>query len=319
MNEQNNINSSTPVEYTTSLNDLNDPPKQKKSPVGGIIIFLLVRIVIALVAYIAYDNGYLDKLLNKEETTEKIIDNSKKDIDAIKEKVKNIDFVHLIYAEFENSEPSKIDRRIASILDYVYKNSDAKDLTLNEYYEMINCTADNCKDYEVEPVTIIEEEKIKDYYKEFFGELPASHHYLSINISKGYKYKDVENKEKNYYIARYKQDLNGSGMEGYTVSYDETVMYNEEYSDDDNYYYLTFNYALIRHIQEEQNGVYGEWYTETYNGAKDLLNTNQTIDHPEKRNVTIDDEKSKKLPRVKVYIKKDKNLYIEKIELLDEK
>ena len=316
MNEQQNIQSETPVEYNTNLNSLNEYEKPKKNPTGGIIIAVLVLIIVGLGIYIAYDNGYLDKLIRKEEIPAGTPE-PEKDIDVFKEKINKIDFAQLINSEFTNSEHPRIDYKIASILNYVFENGKTKDLTLNEYYEMKKCNDDYCKNYEVEPITIIDGETIKDYYKEFYGELPASHQYNSIINVGGYIYTDYDDGLK-YYIIKYKQELNGTGIIGYPIAYDEVAKYNEEYTEDDDYYYLTFNYAIIRHIQEEHEGVYGEWYTETYNGMRDLLDTNILVEHPEKRNVTIDSEKSKELPRVKVYIKKGKNLYIEKIELLDE-
>ena len=141
MNEEHkNIQTAEKVDLNSSLNSLNEYEKPKKSHTGGIIIAILILIIIGLVGYIVYSNGYLDKYLNKEEKQEEKQNAEKEltDNKAIVDLQKQQDVINLLGASSISPAPS------------YYKNVESKNIPEGEKLRTVIAYLDQEKKYTIE-------------------------------------------------------------------------------------------------------------------------------------------------------------------------
>ena len=302
MNDQQNIQSETPVEYNTNLNSLNEYEKPKKNPTGGIIILLLFLVILGLTGKIAYDRGYLDKVLKKEktETKEEIKkDNNIKEtksekeitdkatIDKINEKANVFEFTLIGDEDLSN--------RLASISKYLFSKPElTKTISYDECVTMgAGCEEykDNIKgdikliDYDV---YLAEYEKIFGKTEELYGTISSLGLFVLSRTS-----------------TTEKDDLVGFELKEPT---DRTTIVNyykknEKYTEDENYYYKYYNLAI------EADGYFFYGLLDYQSNSLVLSNTSETIKYytellEQRKNININQVDSQKLSYVKEYYKK---------------
>ncbi len=314
MNEQNNIQSDTPVEYNTTLNNLNETPTPKKSPVGGIIIALLVLVILGLVGYIAYDKGYLDKLVSKEEAKEEqqVEEPTEKEItdqEVISSLDKKIEIINLygksiygrsddVYTNRSNKAYDE-DAKLYTILFYLYNNKQFIQDSIEkypDYYEGLK-EEDNVTDevFDDQPyfdaltdtATVIKNDDVKKLFKDVYGNEPTTTKVW--DDAPEFFYNE---KNDGYYVI-----IMGGG-----TCPTNLVTYNYKYTEDDNNAYVYIATA------------YNDCNKELY---KDLDRETKISDLDE--NTKVDSEYMKnvmdKLNKYRIVFKKDNgNYYFEKVE-----
>lgn len=323
MEEQKNIENNTPVEYNTNLNNLNETPKPKKSPVGGIIIALLVLVILGLVCYIAYDKGYLDKILNKNETKEenKKEDNTEQDITDAKVKyeldykievLKNYDadIVSPATPLFKNITAKEIPdgEKLNTVLLYLYNN---KKGIIDDYTNYPNFTYEGFKkehnlteedfddmalfqpyyddDEEGNKLMYFKSSDVKKIFKEVYGYEPTTT-IVEDELPEFYYEKDYDS----YFVV-----ISGGGTCG---TYNTT--YNYKYTEDKDYAYV---YTTVAYYSCDP-GVYSDIGIEKEVATIDMEKDEKVDEEFVKNNMS-------KFNKYRIVFKKDGSNYtFEKVE-----
>ncbi len=322
----NNIENNEKVEYNTNLNDLNNTPKPKKSYAGIIIIILLLLVVVALVCYIAYDKGYLDKFINKQETKEenkqeiKEENNEKEITDSATIKTLDdklnilnnygADWVSPasnLYKDITNKSMTD-GEKLQTILLYLDNNNMFKKEERSKYP---NLTGEQMKDIwgpseEGDVITdmyigeddnlyhLIEASTVKDYYKRLFGGEPST--------------TKVKNTYPTYYYEQaydiYVQVTRGGGTCGTRMG-----QYNYKYTEDKQYAYIYTVVGYTSCMDDYYKDIDLEEVAVKANVPEDLENyVEQDINDVVKKNMD-------KFNKYRVVFKKDGDNYIfEKVE-----
>jgi hypothetical protein len=294
------MNEQQPMQYET----LDSKPKNGPS---GIILFILFLVILGLAGKIAYDRGYLDKILKKEntETKEEVKNketNNEKEItdkatiDKINEKANAIEFP-LVNVNFS-------DIRLAAISKYLFSKPEIiKTISLEECVE-IGASCDEYKDNIKGEIKKIDFDDYHAEYEKIFGEIKDLH---PAPYSSGLFML-------NYTSSTEKEDLVWFELKEPTEK--TTILNylkrNEKYTEDENYYYKYYNSAV------EADGYFYYGQTDFLRNSPIIANTQETnkyyTDLTEKRkSIKIDQVDAKKLSYVKEYYKKSGNdFYFEK-------
>ena len=311
MNEQQNIQSETPVEYSTNLNNLNETPKPKKSHGGGIIIFLLVLIILGLVGYIAYDKGYLDKYLKKTDTKEEVKNEEKEitDTNTINTLNKKIDIINLyglslfgrsddIYNNLSKQANTE-EAKLYTVLFYLYNNKQYTQDSIDkypDYYDQFKkeqqITNEDFNEYPfaaaiTDTATVIKNDDVKKLYKEVYGIEPSNTKVLS--DAPAFYYNEKNN---GYYVI-----ITGGG-----TCPTESIQYNYKYTEDNEKAYV---YTAV---------VYNDCNEELF---KDINRETSIADIDKETKVDSEYVKNimDKLNKYRIVFKKDGNNYVfEKVE-----
>jgi hypothetical protein len=329
MNEQQNIQSETPVEYNTNLNSLNEYEKPKKNPTGGIIVAVLVLIIVGLGIYIAYDKGYLDKIFNKSETKEKESANEVKErlidtyigknenkitdeaiITKINSKIEKMSVPELI-EEYRFEEYSVQDgpheENVWYILDYSF-DTYGKKVEKEHFNDYLGCecTADVqnedgtissclCAPGRIKELEIVSKEDVLKVFKEIYGYETDKVYVQSYYRDGGEYFPTLGNPVDN--LIRYKF------AEASLISHFELVKANERYTEDDKYYHVYFNFG----IDVDGN---------LYDGRRDFI----LADKNSKSDLKMTDENSDDFAILEITFKKvDNDFFFDNIKILKDK
>ncbi len=322
MNEQQNIQSETPVEYNTNLNNLNETPKPKKSHGGAIIIFLLVLIILGLVGYIAYDKGYLDKYLKKEETKEiENVETEIKDTNIIKALDERLDILNNYKANLVDPTPDLYKKlntkditdgeKLYSVLLYMYVNkkgivdniNNYPNFTYEEFKKEHNLTDEDFdelafnpyydEDYEADKVLLFKSDDVKKLYKEVYGVEPTN-----TVVENHFPYFYYEKEYDSYFVV-----LNGGGACGIYFK-----QYNYKYTEDKDYAYIYtavayYNCEPYVYKDIELSKQVDEIPGDTFESAEEIVSSDYVKNNMDKLN------------KYRVVFKKDGNNYVfEKVE-----